>query len=315
MAVTMRALEPPSPLPEWDGADLSDRNLLVVSRNQHAGAVLRLGRLLPLAARRARRCIALVEARLVPLFRRSFPGIDVRDAGQAEAYVDADVIASYETLIEHVGLTEDGRVVPLAPLQPDADQVAGFRNSYRDGKPLIGICWHSTNDQKDLANLENWATFLSRLDATYVSVQYGDVRADIEKLRAWSGQRIIHDDAVDSLANLDLFAAQTAALDAVVTISNTGAHMAGALNAPMFVLLDDKNHLLWPFTGRNFDWYPAATLYRKANRPWPMAFAEIEADLARRRMAKRASVWRRKTMNLVYRLRRLQSKRHREQSA
>jgi hypothetical protein len=285
MSASMRALEPASSLPEWNGSDISGGTLLVISRNMHVGPLLRLGRLLPIAARRARRCIALVPPRMAPLLHRSFPEIDVRVADDTDlgAHSEADVVASYETLVHVVGVADDGKIVALPPLRPDRDQVENFRAKYRAPGPLIGICWHSTNENKDLPTLDDWAAFLSGIPATFVSIQYGDTLADIERLRASSERTIIHDTDVDSLVDLDLFAAQMASLDAVVTISNTGAHMAGALDVPMHVLLDDKNQLIWPFAGRTSDWYSSATLYRKAGRPWPDVFTDVSGDLSRER--------------------------------
>jgi hypothetical protein len=162
MAAGMRGLERASPLPEWDGSDLAGRTLLVVSLNTHvAPATLRLGRLIAPAARRAKRCIALVEPRLLTLFRRSFPDVEVLEAGlmDAEAYRQADVMASYETLIKSVGIKDDGSIAALPALRPDPDRVIGFRNKYRSVKPLIGICWRSTNERKDVPNLDDWPPF------------------------------------------------------------------------------------------------------------------------------------------------------------
>ena len=48
---------------------------------------------------------------------------------------------------------------------------------------------------------------------------------------------ILIDREVDQLANLDEFAAQIAAMDLVITIDNSTAHLAGALGVPTWVLL------------------------------------------------------------------------------
>ncbi len=285
LAIALRELQPPLPLalPEWDGSSLADRTLLVVSRNMHVGPVIRYGRLLALLSSTTKRCIVLVEPRLLTLFQRTFPGIEVREAGRddAKAWAEADVVASYETLIEHIGVTEAGRIAELPPLKADAAAVSEFREKYGHGDPLIGICWHSTNENKDMPQPDEWAGFLARIKATFVSIQYGDAREEAGVLGRLSGADIIDDREVDSLRQLDRFAAQVAALDAIVTVSNTGAHMAGALNVPVLVLLDDKDHLMWPLEGRRSDWYPSSSLYRKAARPWSDVFAEIEADLTR----------------------------------
>jgi hypothetical protein len=279
MSISMRELDAPMPLPEWDGSDISGRTLLVVSRNMHVGNMIRFSRLLALAQQRAKRTIVVAEARLVPLMRRSFPGLEVRTEPQLqEAFQEADVVASYETLIRFLAVDEAGRIKPLPPLVADTARASEFRAKYGSG-PLVGICWHSTNEKKDLPSLDDWGLFLRKQNARYVSIQYGDAAADVERLRELSGMEIVHDETVDSLKDLDVFAAQVAALDAVVTISNTGAHMAGSLNIPMFVLLDDKDQLMWPFVGRTTSWYPRASLYRKAARSWRDVFLDVSADL------------------------------------
>jgi ADP-heptose:LPS heptosyltransferase len=216
------------------------------------------------------------------LFKRSFPEVDIREAGTAdsEAVAESDMVAGYETLIDLVGVNELGGIVTLPALKADQKQAATFRSKYLRSKPVIGICWHSTNDKKDLPTLDEWSAFLRRFSATFVSLQYGDAKQDIETLARLSGGEIIYDETVDSLANLDTFAAQISALDAVITISNTGAHMAGALDVPMLVLLDDKDHLMWPFVGRKSDWYPRAKLFRKGGRAWLDVFADVATDLS-----------------------------------
>lgn len=274
-------IESPSPLPEWDGSSLAGRRLLVVQRIRHVGAAIRLARLVPLAAQQAKRTIILAERRLVPLYRRSFPGVEVRESStdDSTAFAEADVVASYETLEQHLFDDAFARRGGLTPLKADATSVEQFRRAYGTARPLIGFCWHSTNEAKDLPPLDVWAQFMRSIDATYVSIQYGDVRSDIEKLRTMSGAQIVYDESVDSLENLDLFAAQISALDAVVTISNTGAHMACALQVPTHVLLDDKIHLIWPVAQRTTMWYPSASLVRKEGRDWSAAFEQIRNEL------------------------------------
>lgn len=110
-------------------------------------------------------------------------------------------------------------------------------------------------------------------------LQYGDTGDDVATLASRSGAEIISDVTVDSLVDLDGFAAQVAAMDAVVTISNTGAHMAGALGIPTIILLDDKVHLVWPGRGSTYAWYPSVTLIRKQGRAWGDVIAEARGLL------------------------------------
>lgn len=278
-------LKVPSSLPEWDGSPLPGQTLQIVQRIRDIGSPIRLARFIPLAARKAGRCIVLANPRLVPLFRRSFPQVDVREEGEdiGKDLAEADIIASYETIWQHLASDGPTLVKQFTPLLPDPALVRDFRKKYSgDTRPLIGICWASTNTKKDLPGLADWAPMLRSLNVTYVSLQYGDVAADVAELRSLSGCDVVYDETVDSLSDLDMFGAQVAAMNAVVTISNTGAHVAGALGVPMIVLLDDKTHLLWPVQGSQTAWYPSAKLVRKGGREWAEVFAEVRREVDQR---------------------------------
>ena len=81
-----------------------------------------------------------------------------------------------------------------------------------------------------------------------------------------NGIDIIHDDSVDQMADLDAFAAQVAAMDAVVTISNTTAHMAGGLGVKTLLMLDSVPIWYWQLDRPDSLWYSPLKLYRQ-NRP------------------------------------------------
>ena len=66
---------------------------------------------------------------------------------------------------------------------------------------------------------------------------------------------------------------------AVVAISGTCGHMAGALGVPALVPLDDMTRLYWPAAGDRIAWYPATRFFRRRGRPWQEVFAEIGAAL------------------------------------
>jgi ADP-heptose:LPS heptosyltransferase len=88
---------------------------------------------------------------------------------------------------------------------------------------------------------------------------------------------LLVDDSVDQLTDMDRFASQIAALDLVVTISNSGAHLAGALGKPMILVRDDLFRRNWPYLSREVPWYPSAVVIGKNDRPWDVAFDEIIA--------------------------------------
>ena len=76
---------------------------------------------------------------------------------------------------------------------------------------------------------------------------------------------IHHDSSADPLGDLDRYAAQLAALDLVISVSNTTVHVAGALGVPTWVIVPEGRGGLWYwFTeGERSPWYAAVRLFRR----------------------------------------------------
>jgi hypothetical protein len=271
----------PGALPEWDGSVQRDKTLLIMQRIRDLGAPIRLGRLIAHAAKRVGRSIVLAEPRLVPLFRRTFPEADIRNeqTDLAAAEREADIAASYETLGLYLTPDADDILRSFIPLKPDQARIEAFRDRYARA-PRIGVSWASLNTNKQLPGLGAWTALLKAFDANYVSLQYGDTAADLALLRAGSGRKIIEDAEVDQLRDMDGFSAQIASLDAVLTISNTAAHTAGALGVPTFVVLGDRLTSMWPAVGTSSPWYPHTVLVQKQRRDWDEVFIQMRSQLA-----------------------------------
>jgi hypothetical protein len=90
--------------------------------------------------------------------------------------------------------------------------------------------------------------------------------------------RVIYDREIDQLVDLDGFAAQISALDAVVSISNTTIDMAGMLEVPTLHIRDDMASAIWPESGSS-PWYPSMIFLYKQQRPWSAVFADARSDL------------------------------------
>ncbi|RWO13687.1 MAG: hypothetical protein EOS07_03230 [Mesorhizobium sp.] len=267
---------------EWLGQDISGQVLLVdlmetekqglATAIHHASSVGR-------ALARAARLIVLVEHRLVPLFQRTFPAADVRAVGQGTkaAYGEAHLFAGVQHLTAVFETDETTIREHFVPLKPDPARVADLRARYRrDGRPLVGVAWGSSNPGKDLPPLTAWRGLLGRQDLQFVSLQYGRIEPDLKILTDGDPARILHDVLVDQLVDMDLFAAQVAAMDAVVTISNTGAHLAGALGIPSVFILGDGFKRSWPVEGDRTPYYPSAVLVSKRERPWAAVMEDAQ---------------------------------------
>jgi ADP-heptose:LPS heptosyltransferase len=93
------------------------------------------------------------------------------------------------------------------------------------------------------------------------SLQYGDHDA-LEGETA--GTPVVVDRTVDQRTNIDRVAAQIRAMDLVITIDNSTAHLAGALGVPTWVLLPFAPDWRWMLDRDNSPWYPTMRLFRQA---------------------------------------------------
>jgi len=172
----------------------------------------------------------------------------------------------------------------------DADATARQRarlDGPAAGRPRIGMAWRSANaeygPQKSL-KLTDLVPVLQRQDVFWVDLQYGDTAAERAALAGACGTEIWHDPEVDPLADLDAAAAQIAALDLVISASNTAVHVAGALGVATWLLLPAPGYgLLWYWSVDRSDspFYPALRCFRQpaAAAGWAGVVTEIGGAL------------------------------------
>jgi hypothetical protein len=233
------------------------------------------------ASAHADRTVVMVERRMVPLFQRTLPevGVVAFDPG-AELQIEGPVVdAGIDDLRLAFGFDAATIERLHVPLAADRAQAETMRAGYRRGRsvPLVGISWWSSHYGKDLPTLAHWSHVLSALPAQFVSLQYGDVDDQVALLRSGDPGRLLVDPSVDQLTDMDRFASQIAALDLVISISNSGAHLAGAMGQRMILVRDDLFRRAWPYLSRKVPWYPGTTVVGKNGRPWVAVFDEIVA--------------------------------------
>src|SRR6516164_4723862 len=80
-----------------------------------------------------------------------------------------------------------------------------------------------------------------------------------------------------------LTAAAIKALDLIITVDTSVAHLAGALGAPTWLLLSYDPDWRWGLKGEQSLWYPSIRIFRqKKFRDWQSVMDEIAVELERR---------------------------------
>ncbi len=171
-------------------------------------------------------------------------------------------------------------------LNVDSDRRARLRKSYEsqaNGAPIIGVAWASRSLIGVLRSIplaDMVADFPE--NALVVNLQYGATKDDIAAAKgARPDLTFVTDTHVDQMADLAGFAAQIAALDRVITIDNTTAHMCGAIgHSDSHVLLPTGSECMWYWgaEGQDDPWYGALNLHRQERAgDWSAPLAALRA--------------------------------------
>jgi len=267
--------------PEWDGERLNGR--LLVSGEQGLGDTVIME---PELAPRVDKLVLEVDHRLIDLFSRSFSGVEAValtpevHAGPVDAHLPFGSLGRF--------MRPDWASFPRRRegyLEADPARAMALRARLDDGRKVIGLSWRSTAaaiGEAKSARLGDFAALLRRPDCRFVDLQYGDTQADRDTLERELGVRVERLDDVDTMHDIDGVAALMTACDAIVSVSNTNAHLAGALGRPTFVLLPFGKSRIWYWFRDRADspWYPRVRLLRQArSQPWAELVAAVIPDL------------------------------------
>ncbi len=279
------------PFPYWRGEPLAGRKILVWTELGPGDETFTATMIPDLIATGAT-VLLLCSPRMAPLFARSFPSVHVIAAGETPHDPSITQGIEYQASVGELGAALRPSFAAFreqrGPLKADPDKAAMLRRRYqavRPGTKLVGISWRSKNlrveDAKSIP-LDAWAPLLKVPGITFVSLQYGDAHDEIARAARDQGANILVDPQIDPLANLDDFAAQVAAIDLVISVSNTTVHIAGALGRPIWALVPSNHGRLWYWFLERPDspWYASARLFRQsANSDWRPSLAAVAEEL------------------------------------
>jgi tetratricopeptide (TPR) repeat protein len=259
------------PFPLWTGERLSTGRLLLWGE-QGIGDEIMFAGLVPDALRTGNAIRLDCDRRLQPLFARSFPEIEVVSSPNPDVQFAAHLPTG--SLPPLFRATESAFAHAASPyLKTNLEQRARFRDRYSDGRRLVGLAWQTRNaktGRKRSIELAALAPLFALPDIRWISLQYGDFDALEEQATAAdtpihpaSSSSILIDRSVDQFADIDRFAAQVAAMDLVLTIDNSTAHLAGALGLPVWLMLPFAADWRWLKDREDSPWYPTMRLFRQ----------------------------------------------------
>jgi tetratricopeptide (TPR) repeat protein len=275
----------------WQGEAIAGRTILL-SGEQGVGDQIMFGSLLPDLVSRGATCLVKLQKRLYPLLERSVPDLVLIPRDGSESEWTKQFAVDYQTPIGGLcrWLRPNLDSFPSRPgyLKADPAQVEELRHRYRmrlGERPLVGISWRGGFGEAGRLRsipLAAWSPILKQREFGFINLQYGDCRADLAAAQSQLGVNVLHDDTVDPLKSLDDFAAQTAAMDVVISIDNSTVHMAGALDVPVWVMLPVVPDWRWLLHRSDSPWYSSVRLFRQTKHgEWPPVLQAVADGLRR----------------------------------
>jgi tetratricopeptide (TPR) repeat protein len=277
------------PFPEWRGEPLASKRILIYAE-QGLGDEIMFASCVPDVLKRAAHVVIESNTRLAPLFMRSFPQAAVHGANKdddhawLQALPQVDFQIAIGSLPLHFRGTRAAFSANAGYLIADGARIERWRTRLAaSGKRLrVGIAWRGgslrTRRLTRSLTLEYWQPLLMQSDVDFVSLQYGPAVDDLAQLR--DRHSVTVRSFGDEFADIDELAAAIAALDLVISVDNTVAHLAGALGRPVWVLLPFAPEWRYLRSGDTMPWYPSARLFRQTRpREWESVLAETAAAL------------------------------------
>src|SRR5690348_8445280 len=259
----------------WDGTPLAGRRVLVRC-NHGLGDTLQFVRLVPTLAEVAREVTLEAPTELLPLLAsiRGLSALVPLDAPTPPSDVEIEVMEVAHAL----RLTLDTLPADVPYLKSPALTMPSMACAPEIGGGFkLGVVWAAGAWRPERSVPFALIEQLAQLPGVQlVSLQHGVAARDVERsaLRARittpaSGEQSVVDTA-----------ALIGRLDLVVTVDTMVAHLAGALAAPVWTLLDAEADWRWMVGRSDSPWYPTMRLFRrKWTGIWDEVLEEVSAAL------------------------------------
>jgi hypothetical protein len=221
-----------------------------------------------------------VQPALARLLRTT---LGVRVVARGEPLPPFDLRLPLMSLARVLGTTLDTIPAAIPYLHPEPAKLAAWRRALGAAPLKLGVAWagnprHKGDRQRSLS-AEAVLPHLMIPGVKLYSLQKEPRPADLPVL-ARLGSAVT--DLAPMLGDFSDTAAAVGALDLIVSVDTSVAHLAGALGRPTWVLLPYALDWRWLRDREDSPWYPTMRLFRQRKAgEWDTVLHRLPAELAR----------------------------------
>lgn len=278
------------PQPVWDGTNPVGSTVLVWME-QGLGDQILWASMLPDLMAVGMHIVVECEYRLVTLFQRSFPEVEVvpqtapLQARILAPDIDCQIPAGslpriLRPYVESFPLRHDSYLVP------DPARVDEWKWRMADLGPglKVGVSWRSLKTQgtraMDCMRLSQWGPILTIPGIHWINLQCGWTADELAETAGLFDVPLHVWDGLDLKDHQDELAALISNLDLVVTAFTVVAQLAGALGVPCWVLNHLGNQSWFSLGTDHCPWQPSIRFFPcGAMEPWDTAIETLAAEL------------------------------------
>jgi hypothetical protein len=264
---------PPITSPVWNGMRLPGRILLI--GDQGYGDTIQFARYIPLVAAKCQEVIIGCSPELAPLMQ-SVNGVTEVHSEWAKIPPHAVHIRMsslpyvFQTTLDTIPHDVPYINAPVTKVRDEYAKIPGMR---------VGIAWAGRPTHLNDANrsIPLWKLNLFDLSGiTFVSLQKPLPDDDV-KYQSEDNFMLF----TDLLHTFGETAELIDSLDLVITVDTAIAHLAGALNKPVWVMLPEPADWRWLENTNKSPWYPSMRLFRqKTQGDWDEVIHRVHSTLA-----------------------------------
>lgn len=277
----VRQLGQKHPFPEstrWTGQEPLNGITLLLHAEQGYGDTIQFCRYASLAAQRGARVVVQAPASLTALLR-SLPGVEAV-IDQEQPLPPYDLHCPMLSLPLAFGTDLSSIPAPAVYLQADKKLARLWARWLGTRKrPRIGIAWagkptHSNDIRRSLPLSQLYPLFDLPADFICLHKELSEIDRnalmDLPNIRA----------PLFELADFSQTAALISELDLVITVDTAVAHLAGALDKPLWLMLPFVADWRWMRGRYDSPWYPNARLFRQPSLDeWEIVVSNVQLQL------------------------------------
>ncbi len=275
----------------WRGEGQISGKRLFIQSEQGLGDSIQFVRYLPMVVALGAQVIFQVQKTLVSLFKSM--NLSVTILAKGDPLPEFDAYCPLMSLPYVFKTTVETIPAPIPYVVADDVKIRFWTSKVGEkGRLKVGLVWNggfrpnqpevwSVNERRNIP-IALFSEFLQHPGVDFFSLQKGDpAESEIrgKEHEFWSQGNFYN--FTDELFDFSDTAALIAALDLVISVDTSTAHLAGALGKPTWILNRYDTCWRWFEDREDSPWYPTVRLFRQdERRDWGVVLSEVRDSLS-----------------------------------